>query len=230
MDDREELTQGEFEPKECTDESESQEQTDTFRPQEHTRVQNGENGELRFQGLTQSEVEKRIADGQVNAIQDSSNRSIKDIVLGNTLTFFNFINIVLLVLVLSVHSYKNMLFIFIIIANTLIGIFQEVKAKLTLDKLKILTVSHADVIRDGVKKSVAVSELVKDDVILLKSGGQIPADGVILDGELDVNESLLTGESDSIHKTCGSKVLSGSFVTSGKALCLLTEVGHECYM
>ena len=180
--------------------------------------------------MTQAEVEARIADGQVNAIQDSSNRSVKDIVMGNTLTFFNFINIVLLALVLSVRSYKNMLFIFIIIANTLIGIFQEIKAKITLDKLKILTVSHVDVIRDGVKKSITVSELVKDDVILLKSGGQIPADGVILDGEVDVNESLLTGESDSIHKTCGSKVLSGSFVTSGKAMCLLTEVGHDCYM
>lgn len=215
---------------EIGDEPQPQNSTDDFDPKKHTRVQTGANGELCFQGLTQAEVEARIADGQVNAIQDSSNRSVKDIVMGNTLTFFNFINIVLLVLVLSVRSYKNMLFIFIIIANTLIGIFQEIKAKITLDKLKILTVSHVDVIRDGVKKSVTVSELVKDDVILLKSGGQIPADGVILDGEVDVNESLLTGESDSIHKTCGSKVLSGSFVTSGKAMCLLTEVGHDCYM
>lgn len=215
---------------EIGDEPQQQNSTDNFDPKKHTRVQTGANGELCFQGLTQSEVEARIADGQVNAIQDSSNRSVKDIVMGNTLTFFNFINVVLLALVLSVRSYKNMLFIFIIIANTLIGIFQEIKAKITLDKLKILTVSHVDVIRDGVKKSVTVSELVKDDVILLKSGGQIPADGVILDGEVDVNESLLTGESDSIHKTCGSKVLSGSFVTSGKAMCLLTEVGHDCYM
>lgn len=215
---------------EIGDEPQQQNSTDNFDPKKHTRVQTGANGELCFQGLTQAEVEERIADGQVNAIQDSSNRSVKDIVMGNTLTFFNFINVVLLALVLSVRSYKNMLFIFIIIANTLIGIFQEIKAKITLDKLKILTVSHVDVIRDGVKKSVTVSELVKDDVILLKSGGQIPADGVILDGEVDVNESLLTGESDSIHKTCGSKVLSGSFVTSGKAMCLLTEVGHDCYM
>lgn len=215
---------------EIGDEPQPQNSTDDFDPKKHTRVQTGANGELCFQGLTQAEVEARIANGQVNAIQDSSNRSVKDIVMGNTLTFFNFINIVLLALVLSVRSYKNMLFIFIIIANTLIGIFQEIKAKITLDKLKILTVSHVDVIRDGVKKSVTVSELVKDDVILLKSGGQIPADGVILDGEVDVNESLLTGESDSIHKTCGSKVLSGSFVTSGKAMCLLTEVGHDCYM
>ena len=215
---------------EIGDEPQPQNSTDDFDPKKHTRVQTGANGELCFQGLTQAEVEARIADGQVNAIQDSSNRSVKDIVMGNTLTFFNFINIVLLALVLSVRSYKNMLFIFIIIANTLIGIFQEIKAKITLDKLKILTVSHVDVICDGVKKSVTVSELVKDDVILLKSGGQIPADGVILDGEVDVNESLLTGESDSIHKTCGSKVLSGSFVTSGKAMCLLTEVGHDCYM
>lgn len=212
------------------DEPQPQNSTDDFDSKKHTRVQTGANGELCFQGLTQAEVEARIADGQVNVIQDSSNRSVKDIVMGNTLTFFNFINIVLLALVLSVRSYKNMLFIFIIIANTLIGIFQEIKAKITLDKLKILTVSHVDVIRDGVKKSITVSELVKDDVILLKSGGQIPADGVILDGEVDVNESLLTGESDSIHKTCGSKVLSGSFVTSGKAMCLLTEVGHDCYM
>lgn len=215
---------------EIGDEPQQQNSTDNFDPKKHTRVQTGANGELCFQGLTQAEVEVRIADGQVNAIQDSSNRSVKDIVMGNTLTFFNFISVVLLALVLSVRSYKNMLFIFIIIANTLIGIFQEIKAKITLDKLKILTVSHVDVIRDGVKKSVTVSELVKDDVILLKSGGQIPADGVILDGEVDVNESLLTGESDSIHKTCGSKVLSGSFVTSGKAMCLLTEVGHDCYM
>lgn len=215
---------------EIGDEPQQQNSTDNFDPKKHTRVQTGANGELCFQGLTQAEVEARIADGQVNAIQDSSNRSVKDIVMGNTLTFFNFINVVLLALVLSVRSYKNMLFIFIIIANTLIGIFQEIKAKITLDKLKIMTVSHVDVIRDGVKKSVTVSELVKDDVILLKSGGQIPADGVILDGEVDVNESLLTGESDSIHKTCGSKVLSGSFVTSGKAMCLLTEVGHDCYM
>lgn len=215
---------------EIGDEPQQQNSTDNFDPKKHTRVQTGANGELCFQGLTQAEVEARIADGQVNAIQDSSNRSVKDIVMGNTLTFFNFINVVLLALVLSVRSYKNMLFIFIIIANTLIGIFQEIKAKITLDKLKILTVSHVDVIRDGVKKSVTVSELVKDDVILLKSGGQNPADGVILDGEVDVNESLLTGESDSIHKTCGSKVLSGSFVTSGKAMCLLTEVGHDCYM
>lgn len=215
---------------EIGDEPQQQNSTDNFDPKKHTRVQTGANGELCFQGLTQAEVEARIADGQVNAIQDSSNRSVKDIVMGNTLTFFNFINVVLLALVLSARSYKNMLFIFIIIANTLIGIFQEIKAKITLDKLKILTVSHVDVIRDGVKKSVTVSELVKDDVILLKSGGQIPADGVILDGEVDVNESLLTGESDSIHKTCGSKVLSGSFVTSGKAMCLLTEVGHDCYM
>lgn len=215
---------------EIGDEPQPQNSTDDFDPKKHTRVQTGANGELCFQGLTQAEVEARIADGQVNAIQDSSNRSVKDIVMGNTLTFFNFINIVLLALVLSVRSYKNMLFIFIIIANTLIGIFQEIKAKITLDKLKILTVSHVDVIRDGVKKSITVSELVKDDVILLKSGGQIPADGVILDGEVDVNESLLTGESDSIHKTCGSKVLSGSFVTSGKAMCLLTAVGHDCYM
>lgn len=215
---------------EIGDEPQQQNSTDNFDPKKHTRVQTGANGELCFQGLTQAEVEARIADGQVNAIQDSSNRSVKDIVMGNTLTFFNFINVVLLALVLSARSYKNMLFIFIIIANTLIGIFQEIKTKITLDKLKILTVSHVDVIRDGVKKSVTVSELVKDDVILLKSGGQIPADGVILDGEVDVNESLLTGESDSIHKTCGSKVLSGSFVTSGKAMCLLTEVGHDCYM
>lgn len=236
MDDNEELSVDQetvdqkVDQPEIGDEPQPQNSTDDFDPKKHTRVQTGANGELCFQGLTQAEVEARIADGQVNAIQDSSNRSVKDIVMGNTLTFFNFINIVLLALVLSVRSYKNMLFIFIIIANTLIGIFQEIKAKITLDKLKILTVSHVDVIRDGVKKSITVSELVKDDVILLKSGGQIPADGVILDGEVDVNESLLTGESDSIHKTCGSKVLSGSFVTSGKAMCLLTEVGHDCYM
>lgn len=202
----------------------------SFDPSKHTKTVIAEDGSIQFQGLTKEQVDERAAKGQINVMSDSSSRTVKSIILENTLTFFNLINVILLVLVLSVRSFKNTLFIFIVIANTLIGIFQELKAKYTLDKLKILTVSRVDVIRDSKTESISVNEIVQDDVIILKSGSQIPADGVVLDGEADVNESLLTGESDSIHKSCGAKVMSGSFVTSGKAICLVTAVGKDSYM
>ena len=183
-----------------------------------------------IRGLTENEVKKRIEKGLTNHTDISTDKTTKEIILSNTLTYFNLIFLIITVLLILVGSFRNLTFLPIIIGNTLIGIIQELRAKKTLEKMNFLNAPHADVVRDGVLQQIRSEELVKDDVILLKSGGQIPADGVILDGEVDVNESLLTGESDSIHKTCGSKVLSGSFVTSGKAMCLLTEVGHDCYM
>lgn len=189
-----------------------------------------EDGSVRYLGLTEEEVARRQEKGEVNRIESSSNRTVKEIITSNIFTFFNFINIVLFVLVLSVRSYKNMLFILVAVANTAIGVFQELRAKKTLDKLKILTISHVEAIRGGEKKKVPVNELVKDDLIVLKAGNQVPADGIVLEGNLDVNESLLTGEQDTIQKSCKSRVLSGSYVTAGRALCVLTAVGRDSYM
>ena len=183
-----------------------------------------------FPGLSEEEVAQRIAAGKQNIIQHKSSRTIPQILRTNVLTFFNLLNVILLVLVLSVGSIKNMFFILLAVANTLVGTIQEIRAKRTLDKLRILTISHIPVIRSGVQKEIPVDQLVPDDIIVLKTGCQIPADGVVVEGSIDVNESLLTGESDSVYKTPGSDILSGSFVTSGMAVCRVTKVGEESYM
>lgn len=183
-----------------------------------------------FSGLSEEEVAKRIAAGQRNVIQHKSSRTIPQILRTNVLTFFNLLNVILLLLVLSVGSIKNMFFILLAVANTLVGTIQEIRAKRTLDKLRILTISHIPVIRGGVQKEIPVDQLVPDDIMVLKTGCQIPADGVVVEGSIDVNESLLTGESDSVYKTPGSDILSGSFVTSGTAVCRVTKVGEESYM
>lgn len=180
-------------------------------------------------GLTNEQVNERIAQGQVNVNENPNTRTYKQIILENTLTFFNFLNVVLLVLVLFVGSYKNSMFMGIILLNTVIGIFQEVRAKKTLDKLAILTASKAVVIRDGKQWSVPTDELVLDDVILLKSGNQVPADAKVLEGSLEVNESLLTGEADNLAKKPEDELYSGSFVTAGEAVCQVIHVGKDNY-
>lgn len=190
--------------------------------EEHTRK--------KYQGLTSGQVEERIAQGKQNRFQDESTRSVRDIVCSNIFTLFNLINVILFAMVLSVFSIKNATFMGIVVINTVIGMIQELRAKKTLDALRILTVSEIETLRDGRTVPVKVTELVQDDLVILTSGQQIPADGEILEGRVEVNESLLTGESDAIAKAQGAEVLSGSFVTSGRALCRLTRVGQECYM
>ena len=180
-------------------------------------------------GLTDEQVNARIAEGKVNADENPNTRTYKQIVRENTLTFFNFLNLVLLVLVLLVGSYKNAFFVCIIIINTLIGIAQEIRAKKTIDKLAILTARKSVVIREGQKWTVPTEELVLDDVVCLKTGDQVPADARILDGSLEVNESLLTGESDNLPKNEGDELFSGSFVTSGEACCQIIHVGKDNY-
>lgn len=183
-----------------------------------------------YTGLTSQEVNKRIQAGNINVANDTITKSYKQIFLTNTLTFFNILNIVLLSMLLFVGSYKNTLFIFIIIINTTAGIYQEIKAKRTLDKLSILTSSKIDVLRDGNLQSIAVEEIVKDDYLVLLSGVQIPADAIVIEGQLEVNEALLTGESDAVVKLVDDELFSGSFVTSGKAICKVVHVGEENYM
>ena len=180
-------------------------------------------------GLTDEQVNERIAEGKVNADENPNTRTYKQIVRENTLTFFNFLNLVLLVLVLMVGSYKNAFFVCIIIINTLIGIAQEIRAKKTIDKLAILTARKSVVIREGQKWTVPTEELVLDDVVCLKTGDQVPADACILEGSLEVNESLLTGESDNLPKSEGDELFSGSFVTSGEACCQIIHVGKDNY-
>ena len=180
-------------------------------------------------GLTNEQVQERIAQGKVNTNENPNTRTYKQIVVENTLTFFNFLNMALMVMVLLVGSYKNSMFVGIIIINTIIGIIQEVRAKKTLDRLAILTESKAVVLREGQNWSISTEKLVTDDVILLKTGDQIPADAVVLEGSLEVNESLLTGESDNLVKKEGDELYSGSFVTAGQACCRVIHVGKENY-
>ena len=180
-------------------------------------------------GLTNEEVQERIAQGQVNNNENPNTRTYKQIILENTLTFFNFLNLVLLVLVLLVGSYKNSMFVGIIFINTVIGIIQEIRAKKTIDKLAILTESKTVVLREGKKWKISTEKLVVDDLIFLKAGEQVPADAKILEGNLEVNESLLTGEADNLPKNPGDELFSGSFVTAGQACCQIIHVGSDNY-
>ena len=180
-------------------------------------------------GLTNEEVQERIAQGQVNNNENPNTRTYKQIILENTLTFFNFLNLVLLVLVLLVGSYKNSMFVGIIFINTVIGIIQEIRAKKTIDKLAILTESKTVVLREGKKWKISTEKLVVDDLIFLKAGEQVPADAKILEGSLEVNESLLTGEADNLPKNPGDELFSGSFVTAGQACCQIIHVGSDNY-
>ena len=180
-------------------------------------------------GLTNEQVQERIAEGKVNVNENPNTRTYKQIILENTLTFFNFLNIALLVLVLFVRSYKNSMFMGIILINTVIGIIQEIRAKKTIDKLAILTESKTAVLREGKKWSISTEKLVLDDLIFLKTGDQVPADVKVLEGTVEVNESLLTGESDNLSKSQGDELFSGSFVTSGEACCQVIHVGKDNY-
>ena len=180
-------------------------------------------------GLTDEQVNERIEQGKVNADENPNTRTYKQIVRENTLTFFNFLNLVLLILVLMVGSYKNAFFVGIIIINTLIGIAQEIRAKNTIDKLAILTAKKSIVIREGKKWTVPTEDLVLDDLVCLKTGDQVPADAKVLEGSVEVNESLLTGESDNLPKNVGDELFSGSFVTSGEACCQIIHVGKDNY-
>ena len=185
--------------------------------------------EVTMTGLTNEQVQQRIEEGKVNANENPNTRSYKQIVRENVLTFFNFLNLALMIMVLLVGSYKNSMFMGIIVINTVIGIIQEVRAKKTLDKLAILTESKAVVLREGKKWTISTEKLVLDDILFLKTGDQVPADAKVLEGSIEVNESLLTGESDNLQKNEGDELFSGSFVTSGEACCQVIHVGKDNY-
>lgn len=191
-------------------------------------VENNINSE--FNGLTAAEVNARIEAGKINIADDSSDRTTGKIIRDNLLTYFNLIFLVITVLLCIAGAFRDLTFLPIIIGNILIGIVQELRAKKTLDKMKILNAGHAVVIRGGKRQKVTAEELVIDDLIWLSSGDAICADSVVVSGEITVNESMLTGEADGIVKKENEELLSGSFVVSGEGYARLTRVGNDSYI
>ena len=180
-------------------------------------------------GLSAAEVAERVARGEVNVDASVKTRSVRQIVRENVLTLFNAINAVLAVFVLFTGSYKNMLFMVVIVCNAAIGIVQEIRSKRTTDRLSIVASSKAAVLRDGARTELPLDQLVRDDVIELGRGDQIPADATVVSGACDVNESLLTGESKLVKKVAGDELMSGSFVNAGTVLARVRHVGAENY-
>lgn len=187
-------------------------------------------GSINIMGLTDEEVRQRVEEGLTNRADISTDKTTKEIVISNVFTYFNLIFLVITILLIMVGSFRNLTFLPIIIGNTVIGIVQEIRAKKTLEKMSLLNAPHADVIRNGSVKQISTEELVKDDVILLTAGKQICADAVVISGNIQVNESLLTGEADEVEKTEGSTLMSGSFVVSGECYARLEKVGNESYI
>lgn len=181
-------------------------------------------------GLTSEEVRERIDKGLTNHTDISTQKTVGQIVKSNLLTYFNLIFLILTVLLCIVGSFRNLTFLPVIIGNTVIGIFQELRAKKTLDKMSVLNAPHSIVVRDGEQQQIQSEELVKDDIIILSAGNQICADATVLSGSISVNEALLTGESDEIKKKSGDRLMSGSFVVSGQCYAKLDKVGNESYI
>lgn len=182
------------------------------------------------EGLTDEQVAERVHAQATNETIDPSFKTNKQIILQNIFTYFNLIFIVLAVLLCLVSSYKNLTFLPVILANTGIAIYQEIRSKKILDNLSVLNAAKVTVVRNGAANKIDMEELVLDDVILLETGQQIPADGYVLDGKLQVNEALLTGEADEIVKEVDDYLMSGSFVVSGKAYVRLDKVGYDSYI
>lgn len=180
-----------------------------------------------LKGLTNEEVKERIEKGQVNNSNTNNLKSNWEIVRDNVCTLFNLFNLIIAIALACVHAYTNMVFILIIIVNVLIGIIQEIHGKNLVKQLSILTTAKTKVIRDGEEKEININEIVLDDIILLTQGDQIPSDAFVLDGEIEVNEALLTGESDTILKKKEDKLLSGSYVVSGKCYAKIEKVGDD---
>ena len=191
---------------------------------------NKDSNRINITGLTDGEVRQRVEEGFTNRTDISTDKTTKEIVISNVFTYFNLIFLVITILLIMVGSFRNLTFLPIIIGNTVIGIVQEIRAKKTLEKMSLLNAPHADVIRNGSVKQISTDELVKDDVILLTAGKQICADAVVISGNIQVNESLLTGEADEVEKTEGSTLMSGSFVVSGECYARLEKVGNESYI
>ncbi len=181
-------------------------------------------------GLSADEAKLRTESGWANGLPTSAGKKESDIIIQNCLTFFNLVFVVLaVILALSGSSVKNMAFMIVVLCNTFIGCFQEIRAKRAVDKLTLVAAAQLHTVRDGAVVPVRSDLLVRDDIVEFTAGDQICADGILRAGELYVNEALVTGEEDAIHKLPGDKLLSGSFVVSGMGRAQLTKVGKDSF-
>ncbi len=181
-------------------------------------------------GLTREQVAERLKCGWDNRPVETSLKTTGQIIRENILTYFNLIFAIITVLLCIVRSFRDLTFLIIIVSNTLVGIIQEIYAKNELEKLNMLAAPQASVVRDGGLTTVPTERLVRDDIVLLRQGNQIGADAEVVEGEVKVNESLLTGETDEIVKREGDKLISGSYVVSGECYARLTAVGRDSYI
>ena len=181
------------------------------------------------EGLTKDQVLERQRGGWANVSVSGPTRTEKEIVKENVFTFFNLIFLVLAAALFAVGSYKDATFIFIAVINTGIGIFQELRSKKTVDKLKLLAASRGTVVRAGMEMSVPTDHMVRDDIAVFSAGDQISADGVVRSGTVQVNEAMITGEADPLEKGPGDKLRSGAFIVSGSCRAQLTQVGADSY-
>ena len=185
---------------------------------------------LPSQGLTQAQAAKRMESGWNNAPVDPPSKSVQEIITSNLFTYFNLIFGIIAALLIFVGAFRDLTFLPVIIGNTLVGIIQEIRSKKVLDNLNVLNAPKAAVIRDGKKQILPADQVVLDDVAVFSAGNQICADAIVLDGEVQVNESLLTGESDEITKKPGDSLMSGSFIVSGSCHARLDKVGADSYI
>ena len=181
-------------------------------------------------GLSSAQVHEYVQNGWTNKAVEPPTKTIPKIIKSNLLTYFNLVFAVLAVLLTVAGSFRNMSFLLIVVANLLIGIVQEIRAKKVLDRLSVLNSPTALVIRDGQQAEIPAEELVLDDIVIFRAGNQICADAIVVDGEVAVNESLLTGETDEIFKKPGDTLMSGSFVVSGECCARLEKVGADSYI
>jgi cation-transporting ATPase E len=189
----------------------------------------GSIGQTDLTGLTSDEVRQRVSEGRTNKVTNSTGRSVWQIIRANVFTRVNAILGVLAVIVLSTGSWINAAFGLLIIANSAVGIIQELRAKRTLANLRIVGETLPTVLRDGEKLTLHQAEIVVDDLIVLHSGDEIVVDGSLVSGSVAVDESQLTGETDPVHKDTGDDLLSGSFVTGGTGVFRAEKVGEDAY-
>ena len=183
--------------------------------------------EEKYKGLSQKEVDELISQGKVNVSNNNNLKSNWQIIKDNVCTLFNLYNLLIAIALLAVGAYTNTFFFLIITVNVLIGIIQEIHGKNLVKKLSILTASKTTVIRDGKEQEIEIEKVVLGDTIVLKQGDQIPSDSYVIEGEIEVNEALLTGESDLVEKHVEDKLLSGSYVVSGKCYAIVEKVGED---
>lgn len=181
-------------------------------------------------GLSKEQVEKRISEGLTNANKDDKGKSYLEIVLTNIFTFFNMLYLLITIILIIIGKSDQLIFLFAVVPNVVIGLVQEINSKRTVDKLRLVSAPVATVIRNSDKLEISTDDVVLDDIIMYTAGKQICADSVVIDGSIEVNEALLTGEADAIPKTKDSKLFAGSFVSSGTCVARVDKVGRDCYI